>query len=94
MAAHASRRATRISTTGGFFRRGNATLLIGVETTQVDDVLARIENACAATRSVPASPNRSEACATVFVLHVERFDKVWRRGACLFGCVSREHRQL
>lgn len=40
-------RATHISTTGGFLRRGNATLLIGVEANQVDDVLKRIRAACA-----------------------------------------------
>jgi len=66
-------RATRISTTGGFFRRGNATLLIGVEANQVDDVLKRIEEACASV-AAPAKPPAS--CATVFVLNTERHMRI------------------
>jgi uncharacterized protein YaaQ len=31
---------TRIDTVGGFLRRGNATLLVGVEDSEVDDALA------------------------------------------------------
>ncbi|MCG8353288.1 MAG: cyclic-di-AMP receptor [Chloroflexales bacterium] len=33
-------RVTRLATTGGFLRKGNTTLLIGVEETQVDRVIA------------------------------------------------------
>jgi len=32
-------RATRINTAGGFLKKGNSTLLIGVEDEQVDEVL-------------------------------------------------------
>ena len=32
-------RVTKLATTGGFLRRGNTTLLIGVEDGQVDDVM-------------------------------------------------------
>lgn len=35
-------RVTRISTTGGFLRRGNVTLLIGVAEREVDAVIAHI----------------------------------------------------
>jgi uncharacterized protein YaaQ len=66
---NAEYRATRISTTGGFFRRGNATLLIGVEVNQVDAVLKRIEDACA---SVAEQTKLPTPCATVFVLNTER----------------------
>ncbi len=66
-------RATRISTTGGFFRRGNATLLIGVEANQVDDVLKRIEDACASVAEQTKPPT---SCATVFVLNAERYKQV------------------
>ena len=66
-------RATRISTTGGFFRRGNATLLIGVEANQVDDVLKRIETVCAA---IAAKAKLPASCATVFVLNTERHMRI------------------
>ena len=39
-------RATTISTTGGFLRQGNATMLIGVEDEKVDDVLEIIRTNC------------------------------------------------
>ena len=63
-------RATRISTTGGFWRKGNATLLIGVEANQVDAVLKRIEDACASVAEQTKSPT---SCATVFVLNAEQY---------------------
>ena len=66
-------RATHISTSGGFFRRGNATLLIGVEANQVDAVLKRIEDACASVAEQTKPPT---SCATVFVLNAERYKQV------------------
>ena len=36
-------RATRIASTGAFFRQGNTTLLIGVEANQVDKVIETIK---------------------------------------------------
>ena len=70
---NAEYRATRISTTGGFFRRGNAALLIGVEANQVDTVLKRIEDACA---SVAEQTKPPASCATVFVLNTERHMRI------------------
>ena len=39
-------RVTRLSTTGGFLKKGNTTLLIGVEEEKLDEVLAVIEKNC------------------------------------------------
>ena len=64
-------RATLISTTGGWLRKGNATLMVGVEAHQVDDVLNRIETCCVGRGQRP-----DEACATVFVLDVEKYQRV------------------
>ena len=66
-------RATRISTTGGFWRKGNATLLIGVEANQVDDVLKRIEQVCS---SITAKVKSQASCATVFVLNTEQHMRI------------------
>ena len=46
-------RATIISTTGGFLREGNATLLIGVTDDCVDAVLAIIKENCPAHATPP-----------------------------------------
>ncbi|MEW6231345.1 MAG: cyclic-di-AMP receptor [Chloroflexota bacterium] len=42
----AGHRATRISSTGGFLRRGNSTVLIAVEARQVDEVIRIIKATC------------------------------------------------
>ncbi len=62
-------RATLISTTGGFWRKGNATLLMGVKANQVNDVLQHIEQTFVRVKT------DSEARATIFVLDVERFEQ-------------------
>jgi uncharacterized protein YaaQ len=62
-------RSTRINTQGGFLKRGNATLLIGVEDDQVPDVLRIIkENA--------RRGGDGRAAGTIFVLDVARFVRV------------------
>jgi uncharacterized protein YaaQ len=66
-------RATLVSTTGGFLRKGNATLLIGVESEKVSDVLQHIRGVCTA---IPARADSEEACATIFVLDVEQYERV------------------
>ena len=57
-------RVTRINTAGAFLRRGNATLLIGVDTTKVDDVLRIMQARCCPREGA----NAATASATVFVL--------------------------
>ncbi len=81
---------TLISSTGGFLREGNATLLIGVDDRQVDEVLEVIKENCnTRTQFVNPMPPVMEpgelympqpvevqvGGATVFVLNVERFEK-------------------
>jgi uncharacterized protein YaaQ len=81
---------TIISTTGGFLREGNATVLIGVEKDRVEGLLALIkENCTTRTQFVNPLPPVMEpgelylaqpvevqvGGATVFVLNVEHFEK-------------------
>ena len=82
--------ATKISSTGGFLRRGNATILSGVESNEVDQIIAMVRLECSArTEYVPVQtlPFFGEGSvlqepieirtggAIVFVLDVERFEK-------------------
>ena len=82
--------ATKISSTGGFLHRGNATILSGVEANEVDQVLAMVRTEChARTEYVPVQtlPFFGEGTpasepvevrvggAIVFVVSVERFEK-------------------
>lgn len=83
--------ATKIGSTGGFLRRGNTTLLSGVPAAEVEPILALVRQLCPARRelltlgSLPLAgevPFISEPVevraggAVVFVLHVERFERV------------------
>lgn len=67
-------RLTRLNTAGGFLRRGNATLLIGVEEEQVDAVLKLIEASCRQREQpAPSSSGMPMYSATIFVLDAARF---------------------
>lgn len=68
----AGQRVTRINTAGGFLRRGNVTLLVGVDEAQVDDVLQIIGANCRQQPQV-ASAEAPVYAATVFVLEASRF---------------------
>jgi len=63
-------RVTRIASTGGFLRRGNATFMIGVEDEKVDQAVQVLHENC----SPPAGPGLHRA--TLFVLDVARFDQI------------------
>jgi len=65
----AGHRFTRIDATGGFLRRGNATLVIGVEQDQVNAVLDVIQRNCQLrSEPKPAEAGLPMYSATVFVL--------------------------
>ena len=82
--------ATKVSSTGGFLHRGNATILSGVEAAEVEQVLAMVREEChARAEYVPVQtlPFFGEGAtltepvevrvggAIVFVVNVERFEK-------------------
>jgi uncharacterized protein YaaQ len=58
---------TKISSTGGFLRRQNTTLLIGVDEERLPDAMTIIREVCA-----PYSRPEGHA-ATIFVLNVAEF---------------------
>jgi uncharacterized protein YaaQ len=63
-------RVTRIASTGGFFRRGSTTLLIGVADEQVDAAIDVIR-----TSAQPSSEPGMKR-ATLFVVNVENFSQI------------------
>ena len=81
---------TRLSTTGGFLKAGNMTLLSGVEDDQVQTVIDIIKDKSQRRTQITASPMPVSASpsftpypievqvggATIFVLDVDRFEKV------------------
>jgi uncharacterized protein YaaQ len=84
-------RATRLNSSGGFLKQGNATILIGVDDDQVDAVLELISANCHARKQfvnpmppimepgefyMPYPVEVEVGGATVFVLPVERFERL------------------
>ena len=81
--------ATKVSSTGGFLRRGNATVFSGVDAEDVDSVIAIIRSECQARTEFlpaqalpfpesiyPAEPVEVRTGgAIVFVVSVERFER-------------------
>jgi uncharacterized protein YaaQ len=73
----AGHRLTRLNTAGGFLRRGNVTLLTGVEADRVEDVLQIIQANCRLrTEARPPEAGMPMYSATVFVLEAARFDRL------------------
>ena len=81
--------ATKVSSTGGFLRRGNATIFSGVDAEDVDNVIAIIRRECQARTEFlpaqalpfpesiyPAEPVEVRTGgAIVFVVSVQRFER-------------------
>lgn len=81
---------TRLSTTGGFLRAGNVTMLIGTDAEKVDEVIRILGECCSKRTEIinTATGNYAEQFfstlpvevtvggATVFVVDVERFVKM------------------
>jgi uncharacterized protein YaaQ len=83
--------ATTISTTGGFLRQGNATILIGIQDEKVPHVLRLIRETCCTRHQlinplppvmepgeiyIPAPVEVQVGGATVFVLDVVQFEQL------------------
>ncbi|MHB1005166.1 MAG: cyclic-di-AMP receptor [Chloroflexota bacterium] len=84
-------RSTRINTAGGFLKESNATILLGVEPSQVDDVLAIIRSNChTRTQYLNPLPPVMEPGEFYMPYPVE----VQVGGATVFVLDVAEHRQL
>jgi uncharacterized protein YaaQ len=62
-------RVTRVASTGGFFRKGSTTLLIGVDDERVDAAIQVL-------RDKTTAPAGDEKRAIVFVVPVNRFEQI------------------
>ncbi|MBQ3115188.1 MAG: cyclic-di-AMP receptor [Clostridia bacterium] len=81
-------RVTKLSSTGGFLRAGNCTLLIGTEEDKVEEIIAIIEEICHSRKETITTPaygfNAGISMpmevivggATIFVVDVDQFKKI------------------
>ena len=83
---------TRLSTTGGFLKMGNTTLMIGAEDSKVDEVIELIKQECGQHQRLTVNmpyvsgttmvnyatvPMSVEVGgATIFVMNVDRYEKI------------------
>ena len=84
---------TRLSTTGGFLRAGNTTLVVGTDEEKVDEAIQLIKNSSRSRKQIidtssmgannsmggvymPYPVEVTVGGATIFVLDVDRFEKV------------------
>jgi uncharacterized protein YaaQ len=61
---------TVMPSTGGYFRRGNSTLMIGTDDDRVDQAIKIVKQNC----KLPEEPGLKRA--TVFVLNVDKHEKI------------------
>lgn len=82
-------RSTKLSTSGGFLRSGNTTLLIGVEADRLEELFGVIERSCKIRKETVTTPPMlgegsmmsmpieiSVGGATMFVIDVEKYIKL------------------
>lgn len=62
-------RVTRIASTGGLFRKGNTTLLSGVEDEVVEDFIQNVKESV-------SSRSPKEKILTLFVIPVDRYERI------------------
>lgn len=62
-------RVTRMASTGGFLRRGNVTLMVGVEEDKVDGVIELLERVC-------CPPVPGEHRATIFIANLPYYAQI------------------
>ena len=67
---HHGLRVTRVASTGGFLRRGNTTLFIGVDDDRVQEAI-EVLRAASAKGPLPGAGR-----GAVFVLNVDRFEQI------------------
>lgn len=83
--------ATKLSSTGGFLRAGNTTLMVGVEEEKLEKAIEIIKNQSKCRKQIVSSTITPDDAvgifvnypievvvggATIFVMNIERFEKV------------------
>jgi uncharacterized protein YaaQ len=68
-------RMTRIASTGGFLRRGNVTLMIGVEEERLEDLFKLIKDSCSACKP-ESGQSAGQSDVTLFILNATSFQQI------------------
>jgi uncharacterized protein YaaQ len=69
-------RTTKLSSTGGFLKSGNTTLLIGVENEEVNDVIDLIKEECTSKKIKNGNKEVTVGGANIFVMDIDQHKKI------------------
>jgi uncharacterized protein YaaQ len=69
-------RTTKLSSTGGFLKKGNTTLLIGVENDQVDHIIDLIKAQCESTKVKEGESEITVGGANIFIMDIDQYKRI------------------
>jgi uncharacterized protein YaaQ len=69
-------RATKLSSTGGFLKKGSTTLLIGVEDDKVDHIIDIIKEQCKSTKVKEGESEITVGGANIFIVDIDQHLKI------------------
>lgn len=69
-------RTTKLSSSGGFLKAGNTTLLIGVKEEKVDEVIDIIKGECETQKVTKGKEEVKVGGANLFILDMDEFKKI------------------
>lgn len=69
-------RTTKLSSTGGFLKSGNTTLLIGVEDSKVDGVVELIKGQCQSKKVKEGEKEVTVGGANLFIVDIDKHVKI------------------
>ncbi len=69
-------RTTKLSSTGGFLKAGNTTLLIGAEDEDIDSVVEMIKRECKSTKVKDGDLEVTVSGANLFIMPIDQYLKI------------------
>ena len=69
-------RITKLSSTGGFLKAGNTTLLIGAEDDNIESVVEMIKNECRSTKVKEGDQELTVSGANLFIMDIDQYLKI------------------
>lgn len=69
-------RTTKLSSTGGFLKSGNTTLLVGVEQDQVDDIVELIKDEVVSRKVKNGDNEITVGGANLFIVDIDNYVKI------------------
>ena len=69
-------RITKLSSTGGFLKAGNTTLLIGAEDEDIDNLVEMIKHECKSTKVKEGDQEITVSGANLFIMDIDQYLKI------------------